>query len=222
MQLPSEVPVMTLPNVILFPQAMLPLHIFEARYRRMLADALASHRMFAVAMARRGRPRHAAPHVAGLGLIRASVESADGTSNLILQGLARVELGEVVRERPYRLHRVRPLPPAGRANVAVEALATKVLELVSERLKLGFDTAASPGLKPAVEPAAIQALRDVLKHLADLDDPEQLADLVSATLLPDARDRQVILETRELEGRLRWLIQFLLREIQRKRNPFQE
>ena len=43
MKLPSEVPVMTLPNATLFPQALLPLYIFEPRYRRMLADTLASH-----------------------------------------------------------------------------------------------------------------------------------------------------------------------------------
>jgi len=50
MVLPSEVPVMTLPNAILFPQVMLPLFIFEARYRKMLRDVLDSHRMFAIAM----------------------------------------------------------------------------------------------------------------------------------------------------------------------------
>ena len=50
---------MTLPNVILFPQAMLPLYIFETRYRQMLADALGSHRMFSVATAKPGRVREA-------------------------------------------------------------------------------------------------------------------------------------------------------------------
>ena len=49
MDLPSEVPVMTLPNATLFPQALLPLHIFEPQYRRMLKDVLHSDRMFAVA-----------------------------------------------------------------------------------------------------------------------------------------------------------------------------
>ena len=46
---PDEVPVMTLPNVVFFPQALLPLHVFEERYREMLADVLASNRLFAVA-----------------------------------------------------------------------------------------------------------------------------------------------------------------------------
>ena len=221
MRLPPEVPVMTLPNVILFPQVMQPLHIFEPRYRRMLADALASHRMFAIAMSARGRRRNRPPRVAGLGLIRASVEGVDGTSNLILQGIARVELGEAIRGRPYHLHRMRPLPPAGRGSVEAAALAAKVMELVGERLELGFGP--PPALAgPLGEPTAVQALRDVLKHLAHLDDPEQLADLVSATLLPDARERQVILETRRLEDRLRFLIVFLRHEIENRGNSQSE
>jgi len=59
---------MTLPNVILFPQAMLPLYIFEPRYRQMLSDALASHRMLSVAMQKPGRVRESPSNVAGLGL----------------------------------------------------------------------------------------------------------------------------------------------------------
>jgi len=99
---------MTLPDAILFPQAMLPLYIFEPRYRRMLSDALGSHRMFSVAMQKPGRVRETPCRVAGLGLIRASVARNDGTSNLVLQGITRVELAETVRSRPYRVHRIRP------------------------------------------------------------------------------------------------------------------
>jgi ATP-dependent Lon protease len=44
MKIPNEVPIMTLPNATLFPQALLPLYIFEPRYRQMLADALHSNR----------------------------------------------------------------------------------------------------------------------------------------------------------------------------------
>src|SRR6185436_17665412 len=99
MKIPPEVPVMTLPNATLFPHALLPLYIFEPRYRQMLSDALRSHRMFAVAMQRPGNTRETPAPVAGLGLIRVAVKHGDGTSHLILQGLARVELGAAVRYR---------------------------------------------------------------------------------------------------------------------------
>ena len=67
MELPLEVPVMTLPSATLFPQALLPLYIFEPRYRRMLKDALDSNRMFSVAMQKPGRTREIPCPVAGLG-----------------------------------------------------------------------------------------------------------------------------------------------------------
>src|ERR1051325_9805839 len=102
MKLPSEVAVMTLPNATLFPQALLPLYIFEPRYRQMLVDSLESTRMFTVAMQKPGRSRGTPSPIAGLGLIRVSVGHNDGTSHLILQGLARVELEETVRYKPYR------------------------------------------------------------------------------------------------------------------------
>jgi Lon protease-like protein len=83
MKLPSEIAVMTLPEATLFPQALLPLYIFEPRYRQMLADALHSNRMFSVAMQKPGSSRETPSPVAGLGLIRVSVGHRDGTSHLI-------------------------------------------------------------------------------------------------------------------------------------------
>ena len=109
MDLPSEVPVMTLPSATLFPQALLPLYIFEPRYRHMLSDSLKSNRMFSVAMQKPGRTRETPFPVAGLGLIRVSVDHEDGTSHLILQGITRVELRETVQTKPYRVQAIRPL-----------------------------------------------------------------------------------------------------------------
>src|SRR5262245_60020476 len=109
MEIPSEVAVMTLPNVTLFPQALWPLYIYESRYRRMLADALLTHRMFIVAMQKPGRTRETPSSVAGLGMIRVSVDNPDGTSHLILQGITRVQLDNAIRYKPYRVHRIQPL-----------------------------------------------------------------------------------------------------------------
>src|SRR5215475_7093583 len=138
MKIPREIPVMTLPKATLFPQALLPLYIFEPRYRQMLADALHSNRMFSVAMQKPGSTREVPSPVAGLGLIRVSVGHRDGTSHLVLQGLARVELEEPVRYKPYRIQRIRPLytPPCD--NVTVDALVAKVRELLEERMNLGL------------------------------------------------------------------------------------
>lgn len=210
MKLPRETPVMTLPNATLFPQALLPLYIFEPRYRQMLADALNSNRMFAVAMQKPGSQRETPSPVAGLGLIRVSVRHKDDTSHLILQGVARVELEHAVSYRPYRVQRIHPMETPPCDNVIADALLAKVRELLRERVELGIQF-PSPGGKESIAPD------EILKYLDSLTDPEKAADLVSCAILPGGVERQAILETIDVEGRLRRLIQFLLAEIRRKR-----
>jgi len=212
---------MTLPNATLFPQALLPLYIFEPRYRQMLADALDSHRMFSVAMQRPDRVREAPLTVAGLGLIRVSVGHKDGTSHLILQGLARVTLEEPIRTKPYRVQRIKPLrcPPCD--TVAADALLAKVRELLRERLEFGLPlpppfVTQSKKSKPTAPPPFTS--EEVMKYLDSIGDPEQAADQVTVAVLQDATERQAILEAVDVETRLRRLIQFLLRDIGNQRN----
>jgi ATP-dependent Lon protease len=219
MKIPREVPVMTLPNATLFPQALLPLYIFEPRYRQMLSDSLHSNRMFSVAMQRPGNSRETPSAVAGLGLIRVSVGHRDGTSHLILQGLARVELEEAVRYKPYRIQKIKALHTPPCDNVKVDALLAKVRELLDERIQLGlpfpFPVMSSKGQTEAAPPSF--SPKEILSYLDSICDPEQAADLVSCAVLPGASERQTILETVDVEARLRRLIFFLLAEIKRKR-----
>ncbi len=220
MKLPREIPVMTLPNATLFPQAFLPLHIFEPRYRRMLADVLHSNRMFAVAMQRPGSTRETPAPVAGLGLVRASVGQRDGTSHLVLQGLARVELEQVVRYKPYRIQRIRLLPTPPCDNVAVDTLISKVRELLVERIELGLAfplpmvALGEPDNQSAPPSPSPEQMMHYLDSFTNLD---QAVDLVCRAVLPGAVERQAILETADVEARLRHLIHFLLVEIQSRR-----
>ncbi len=213
---------MTLPHTTLFPQAFLPLRIFEPRYRRMLEDALHSHRMFAVALRRPDRSRETPAAVAGLGLIRASVSQADGTSNLILQGVARVELAEVARSRPYRLCRIRPLASTIRDRATVEALTTRLLKVVKARLQQPASAVTLSALEfggvASAWPSHFAHVKQV-EVLAHVDQPEQIADLVSWTLLASSDRRQVLLETLDVETRLQRLLHFLSVESHQPRTP---
>jgi len=217
MKLPSEVPVMTLPHATLFPQALLPLYIFEPRYRQMLVDSLNSTRMFSVAMKKPGQTREVPSPVAGLGLIRVSVGHQDGTSHLILQGIARVELVETVRYKPYRIQRIRPLESPACNDVVVDALLAKVRELLEERVSLGLPFPFPTASNKSGEPPAGFSPKEVLEYLDKLNDAEQVADLVSCAVLSGPKERQTILETVNLESRLRQLIHFLMAEIDRHR-----
>src|SRR4051812_48681909 len=139
--LPKEVPVMPLPGSLLFPHALLPLHIFEQRYREMLEHALSEHRMFSVALIKPQRAQWNSTgdffHIAGVGLIRACVGNTDGTSNLILQGLQRVRFAGFDQSAPFPIARIEPLESDSASSVETDALGAKVLELYSRLKKSG-------------------------------------------------------------------------------------
>jgi len=216
MEIPSEMAVMTLPNVTLFPQALLPLYVFEKRYRRMLIDSLETHRTFIVAMQKPGKTRETPSSIAGLGLVRVAVDNPDGTSHLILQGLSRVQLGEVVNYRPYRIHRIQPLATPQQDNVTIDALVAKVRDLVIERVQLSVEPPKKTVPKKEKQPSLL-SMKEVVRYLQDLDDADQVADLVSCALLPSPVERQTILETVEVVPRLKHLIHFLMAEIREHR-----
>lgn len=105
------VPVFPLPNVVLFPGMFLPLHIFEPRYRKMTADALAGERLIAMALLKPGweNDYEGAPPVhpiLGVGKVLEDTKLDDGRYNLVLLGLSRVRLIEEVGSGPYRRARV--------------------------------------------------------------------------------------------------------------------
>ena len=190
---------MPLPGALLFPHALLPLYIFEARYREMLDYALNHHRMFCVTLVKPGHAEWKSTddffHIAGVGLIRACVGRADGTSNLILQGLERVQLNDFKQESPFPIAHIKALKKVEAPLIETEALGEKVLEL--------YEKFKGDGRKL---PAKID------QYLSDLTDPEMLADLMAATFVGDPLRRQQILEELAVNQRLRLVIQYLREE----------
>lgn len=194
--LPDQIPVMPLPGALLFPRALLPLYIFEPRYRAMLDHALKHHRMVSIALLKPDRTEWKSPedffHIAGAGLIRACVGRGDGTSNLILQGLERVRFVEFEQTAPFPIATIEPLESDVVSSVETEALATKVIELYSTLKGNGKQLPAK-----------------VDRYLSDLGDPEMLADLVASTFISDPMRRQHVLEELSVNKRLRLMIRYL-------------
>jgi Lon protease-like protein len=148
--LPDEVPVMPLPGAVLFPHALLPLYIFEDRYRDMLEHALQHDRMFSVTLIKPSCPEWHAPedffHFATVGLIRACVGRGDGASNLVLQGLHRVRFSDFRQETPFPIAKIDIIESRNdTATVETEALGEKVLELY-QKLKRAPASAKSRSL----------------------------------------------------------------------------
>lgn len=191
---------MPLPSAVLFPHALLPLYIFEPRYRRMLEHALQKHRMFCVTLIKPSCPDwHASEdffHLATAGLIRACVGRGDGTSNLILQGLRRVRFTGFQQEKPFPIARIGAVESRDPTTVETEALGAKVLELYGS-------------LKRDRRQLPVKLDR----YLSELRDLEMLADLIASTFVNDPLRRQRLLEERSVNQRLRSLITYLRDEI---------
>jgi len=200
---PEEVPVMTLPNIAFFPQALLPLHIFEPRYRQMLADALTKDRLMAVVGLDQDRLLEAnsfePPHrVATVGIIRACQKNGDGTSNLLLQGICRVEITHIAAEEPYRIVTIRALNNQAcndpKINAQLRVQLAKLLELKR-----------TSGAKIPAE---------ITDFLQTVEDPDIFVDLAAFSLCEDASLKQTLLETLDVRTRLELFNQQLLIEIE--------
>jgi len=189
--LPDEVAVMTLPNTAFFPQALMPLHIYESRYRHMLRDVLASNRLFAVAgldLERVNDPGHFEPphRIASVGIIRACQKNDNGTSNLLLQGLCRVEIVRIVRDEPYRQIQIRALSSeAGATPDENQALRRELSRLLNLKLKL-----------------AATGSGEMTAFLKTVEDPEAFVDIAAFSLCEDTMLKQKLLETLDVHRRL--------------------
>ena len=202
-EIPREVPVMTLSQTVLFPQAMMPLFIFEQRYREMLSNVLEEDRIFAVA-ALDERDKDAEvlekPYsIAGVGVVRACKQNPDGTSNLILQGLARVELENFVCEKPYRRARIQQvLSESDGSEETLGSIQTTLLALVQIQMRLGAEIPL-----------------EVLQFLSNIKEPESVLDLAIYTLCPPGSFKQELLETRSILARFGKFERFLRSQVDR-------
>jgi ATP-dependent Lon protease len=187
----GELPIFPLPEIVLFPGAPVALHIFEPRYRAMLDDCLASFGALAVArilpgeLDPEGNPRLAP--VAGAGVIVEHEKLADGRSNILLLGQARVALAELPFRAPYRRARAeilrdRPEDVQDRDTVSLISSATSFVQHVKKHDPT-FEIRMPEGLNPG-----------------------QMADVLSHQLVVDTDARQRILETLSPQERVRLVI----------------
>ena len=217
MLIPDRVGVMILGEATLFPQAMLPLFIFEPRYRAMLSDSLESHRLFCLAVQRVESARESPCRVATLGMVRACVRTEAGTSNLVLQVIVRVRLGKIVQTLPYRKHLITPLPLTKVPDYLLKLQVKRILKLVGARLRqeqpvpleLIYQLASGRSHEGVVTVA------DCVRELGRMDNPGHFADLVANLLLPGSLTRKLILQATDEEERLTHLEVFLREEVKR-------
>jgi Lon protease-like protein len=178
----DALPIFPLPDVVLFPRALLPLHVFEPRYRALLADCLATHKCMAMALTvgvggeGGDGDRPGVARIAGAGIVVQHQPLGDGRSNIMLHGRARVLLEELPFEPPYRRARARVLQEVGSApdaqRAALRAAAVAFVSAARRReveieleLPADIDAAAAADLcahhlvlDPAVRQRALEEL----------------------------------------------------------------
>jgi uncharacterized protein len=192
--LPPTIPIFPLPNAVLFPNVFLPLHIFEPRYRAMVADALAGDRMIGMVLLQPGyqadyEGRPPVYPVGCAGVITHAETLADGRYNIMLRGIEKFRIVGEQSDKPYRLAHVQALPEAltdaDRAAIRQDRRRVETLLAAAvERLGTG----------PRV-PAAVP--------------DEELVNALAQYLQLDPIERQALLERDGIASRCRGLIELL-------------
>ena len=197
-EIPKALPVMTLRGVVLFPKAMMPLRIFEERYRQMLDDVLNTTRIFGIVCEREDVAEdetHLEPPfgVATAGLIRVSKKLDDGTSFVLLQGINRVKVKGIVQEMPYRIIEAEEIKSIH--NNYSQDTRKEIEEALEQNKLLGGEVTD-----------------EMLEFLNPLDDDDAFVDLATFTLCRHTLRKQAMLEVEDLSKRASMLLTDLHRE----------
>lgn len=193
----EDLPVFPLPKLVLFPGTVLPLHVFEPRYRAMMADCLtgsAEPKLIAVAQLKPGwepsyEARPAIYDVAGVGKISEHKRNPDGTYDIVLDAIARVHLRE--------------LAPEGLSYRRAEAT------VLSDRVpKTGVDAdelSSLLSLAKRISNIVQRALPGFALQATSADAPALMTDRIADQLVLDPAARQDLLETLDVAARVRTL-----------------
>ena len=189
------VPIFPLPDLALFPNTLLPLHIFEPRYRAMVTDCLARDRRLAMVGLKPGcdgdyAGRPDVHEVAGLGRIVKCERLATGRFNILLKGEVRVRIErELPSDTLYRLVQSVELEDAGAERDTVPPLLDEVKRACRRILE-----------------AVRRATPEMEETLAAAAAPGILCDQVASAVIPSPAVRQALLEELDVERRLRRLL----------------
>ncbi|PYR73094.1 MAG: hypothetical protein DMF87_26680 [Acidobacteria bacterium] len=192
--LPASIPLFPLPNVVLFPNVFLPLHIFEPRYRQMVADALEGDRIIGMTLLRPGyeadyEGRPAIYDIGCAGVITHSQPLADGRYDIVLRGMEKFRVRSEDQSKPYRIGNIEPM------NESIPPEEAQPLRHQRQRLE-------------AVLAAAIERVRSEPKFPPSVPD-EDLVNALAQYLELDIVERQALLECRGVLARCRALIDVL-------------
>ena len=203
--LPPTIPIFPLPNVVLFPNVFLPLHIFEPRYVDMVGDALNGDRLIGMTLLRpgwesdyEGRPQ--VYDVGTAGLITFSEQHSDGRFNIVLRGLEKFRIVSEDHSRRYRVAQVEALmeepSESERAIIRAERRRLESL-LVPQPTGRGVDPKVPPSMSD-------EDLVNALAQYLDLEAVEKQALLERDGLVARCRSLIDLLEMKVMVEQRKW------------------
>ena len=190
----GKMPIFPLPNVVFFPHTFLPLHIFEERYRAMVADAANGEKLICMALLKPGYeddyegspPIHT---VGTVGFMPMKKDHADGTSDILLVGIDKVKIKEITSDTPYRMAEVETL---------YDVVGESDPEALQEKIFQQFNVLNDDNLLSA----ATQFFSEGL-------DFEMAVNLVISHLEIEGEEKQKLLDLGDLSLRAKVLLQYL-------------
>jgi uncharacterized protein len=203
--LPPAIPLFPLPNVVLFPNVFLPLHIFEPRYREMVAEALSGDRIIGMVLLRPGwEPeydrRPPVYPVGCAGVVTNAERLPDGRYNIVLQGLEKFRILGEDEGRAYRVARVDGITES---NGADDRESMRAARRRLEALLVPHST--GPGADPKLPPSmADEDLVNALAQYLELEPVEKQALLEREGLLERCHSLIELLEMKVIVSRHQW------------------
>ena len=203
--LPVTIPIFPLPNVVLFPNVFLPLHIFEPRYRAMVADALDGDRMIGMVLLRPGwendyEGRPPVFPIGCAGVISHHERLPDGRYNIVLRGLQKFRILGEETGKSYRIARAETIhePLAGLDQDEVRAARRRLEALLVPQ-------PSGRGRDPKVPPSmGDEDLINALAQYMELEPLEKQALLEREGLLARCRSLIELLEIKMIVARHDW------------------
>ena len=197
----QQLPVLPLKETVVFPESMTPLAVGQERSVRLIDDVVSGERMLALFTVRDGEvetPGWDDLYEYGtVAVVHKMIKVPDGTLRILVQGVQRVRLVRPLQDEPYLVGELDDAPDVARDTPELEALTRNV------QRQFGHIIGLTPYLPEELQLAA-----------ANVDEPSALTHLIASTLRLKTEERQELLETTDVEERLRKISVILGREVE--------
>ena len=200
LRIPGVMPVLPLKDVVVYPFAMQPLGVGQARSIRLIEDIMRSNRLVVMVAQKSADIDSAGPNdifkIGTVSRIARMIRMPDGTLQIIVQGLERVEIGEFVQEKPYLTAHISAKPEIQESDDETEAIKRNVVGYFQRLVTL------------------VQNVREEIAATAlNMEEARQVAYLVATFVQMDLELRQKVLELDSVRAKLEQLSIYLAHEL---------